>query len=234
MPEPASIALFGTGCIGLMVRYLQAQYRAAKPYVEWVLALVLLGAAAPIIGLCAILVKLTSRGPVLYRQERVGQHGQTFMLYKIRTMRADAEALTGPQWSQGESDPRVTWVGGILRKTHLDELPQLVNVLKGEMSIVGPRPERPHFVEKLKGVVPDYEKRLQVKPGITGLAQVRAGYDRTLLDVRRKVKLDCMYIRRMCWWVDFVIIGRTLLKVVGVGRRAGSNPETHGLGRSRI
>jgi lipopolysaccharide/colanic/teichoic acid biosynthesis glycosyltransferase len=226
MPEPASIALFGTGCVGLAVRYLQMKYQAAKPYVEWAVALLLLLLTAPLIGACALLVKLTSKGPAFYKQERVGLNGLTFMLLKLRTMRHDAEALTGPVWAEGDDDPRVAPFGRFLRRMHIDELPQLVNVLRGEMSLVGPRPERPHFVNELKGQIHDYERRLSVRPGITGLAQVRAGYDRTLRDVQRKVRLDCLYIRRMCWWVDFVIILRTVGRVLTPGsERRGARSE---------
>jgi lipopolysaccharide/colanic/teichoic acid biosynthesis glycosyltransferase len=213
MPEPASIALVSTGCVGLFVRFVQRQYRVAKAYVDWVTSLVLLVGAAPVIGVCALLVRLSSRGPVIYRQERVGLNGRTFTLYKLRTMRVGAEAATGPVWAEGDDDPRVTPIGYLLRRTHLDELPQLVNVLKGDMSLVGPRPERPYFVNQLKQQIPGYERRLAVKPGITGLAQIRAGADRNIRDVKRKVRLDCLYIQRMCWWVDFVILFSTVRKV---------------------
>ncbi len=222
MPEPTTMALVGTGVFGLAVRYLRLKYRAAKPWVDWTLALVLLVLLSPIILACALLVKLTSRGPAFYLQERVGKHGRLFLIYKLRTMRCDAEDESGPVWAEGGSDPRLTVVGGFLRRTHLDELPQLVNVLRGEMSLVGPRPERPHFVEQLKEEVPGYERRLDVKPGITGLAQIRTGYDRSVRDVRRKVKLDRMYIRRMCWWVDFLILAGTFSKVLfGQSERRG-------------
>jgi len=205
--------LFGTGTVGLVGRFLQRNYRAAKPYAEWVVALVLLVVCAPVMGACALLIKLTSRGPVILKQERVGLNGYVFNLLKLRTMHQDAEALTGPVWAAGDADPRVTLVGRFLRRTHIDELPQLINVLRGEMSLVGPRPERPHFANDFRKLIPEYERRLSVRPGITGLAQVRAGYDRTLRDVRRKVKLDCLYIRRMCWWVDMKIMFATVGKV---------------------
>ena len=183
---------------------------------DWVVALVLLIACAPLIALCALLIRLTSKGPAFYTQERVGLNGRTFTLYKLRTMRVGAEAQTGPVWAQGNNDPRVTPIGHLLRRAHLDELPQLLNVLRGDMSLVGPRPERPYFVSQLERQIPDYGRRLSVKPGITGLAQIRAGADRNIRDVRRKVKLDCLYIRRMCWWVDFMILVDTLRKVCGV------------------
>lgn len=227
MPEPASIALVSTGCVGLVVRFVQRQYRVAKTYVDWVAAVLLLIAAAPVIGVCALLVRLSSRGPVFYKQVRVGLNNRDFTLYKLRTMRVGAEAATGPVWAQGDNDPRVTAIGRLLRRTHLDELPQLVNVLKGDMSLVGPRPERRYFVEQLKQQIPDYELRLSVKPGITGLAQVRAGADRNIRDVKRKVKLDCLYIRRMCWWVDFVILFNTVRKVFAAPE------ERRGLGAQR-
>ena len=214
MPEPATMVLMGTSLIGLTVRYLRRKYQAAKPLVDWCLALALLVVLSPVILVCAVLVKLTSRGPAFYRQERVGRDGRVFKIIKLRTMRRGAEADSGPIWAEGEDDPRLTRIGGFLRRTHLDELPQLVNVLCGHMSLVGPRPERPHFVEQLKQAVPGYEQRLTVKPGITGLAQIRAGYDHTLRDVRRKVRLDRMYIRRMCWWVDFLILMGTFGKVI--------------------
>lgn len=199
----------------MSVQYFRGKYCQAKPYFDRVSALLLMALFAPVIGLCALLVKLTSRGPAFYSQERVGENGRIFKIIKLRTMRIDAETETGPVWSTGESDARVTPIGRLLRASHLDEVPQLINVLRGEMSMVGPRPERPHFVSKLSETVPGYEERLQIKPGITGLAQVRAGYDHTLRDVRKKVKLDVMYMRRMCWWVDFVIIARTMRKFVG-------------------
>jgi lipopolysaccharide/colanic/teichoic acid biosynthesis glycosyltransferase len=202
------------------VRYIRTKYRSMKPKFDRAVGLTLLVAFAPVIGLCALLVKLTSRGPAFYKQERVGERGRTFNIIKLRTMRCDAEKDSGPVWAD-EKDPRATLVGGFLRRTHLDELPQLVNVVRGEMSLVGPRPERPYFVQQLRERIPGYDQRLAVKPGITGLAQVRAGYDHAVRDVRRKVKLDAMYAQRMCWWVDFIIIVRTMGKFVDLGERRG-------------
>ncbi len=200
MPEPATITLVSTGFMAMGLRCLRNRYQQAKPWFDRFVAVLLLIAFAPVIGLCALLVKLTSCGGAFYTQERVGRNRRIFKIIKIRTMRRNAEANTGPVWA-AEDDSRVTLLGRFLRRTHLDELPQLLNVVRGEMSLVGPRPERPQIVGQLRGRVPDYERRLSVRPGITGLAQVRAGYDRSLRDVRRKVKLDSLYVRRMCWWV---------------------------------
>jgi len=133
-------------------------------------------------------------------------------------MKVDAEKNTGPMWAQ-EDDPRLIKFGKVIRKTHIDELPQLYNVLVGDMSIVGPRPERPELVEKLKEQITDYEKRLQVKPGITGLAQVWHKYDETIKDVKKKIKYDLLYIREMCLMVDLRILARTFV-VVLTGRGA--------------
>ena len=220
MPEPATITLLGTGFIAMGVRYLRTKYRSMKPKFDRIVGMFLLVAFAPVIGLAALLVKLTSRGPAFYKQERVGRYGLTFNIIKLRTMRCDAETKSGPVWADAK-DSRVTLVGGFLRRSHLDELPQLVNVVRGEMSLVGPRPERPYFVQQLRERIPGYEERLAIKPGITGLAQVRAGYDHALRDVRRKVKLDTMYVNRMCWWVDFIIIVRTVAKFADSGERRG-------------
>jgi len=214
MPEPATLTLLGTGFAAMSVQYFRRKYRQGKVYFDCLTAAILLVLFAPVIALCALLVKLTSRGPAFYLQERVGENGRIFRIIKLRTMQAHAEQQSGPVWSPGRSDTRVTPLGRFLRSTHLDELPQLINVVRGQMSLVGPRPERPHFVTRLKKTVPGYEERLKIKPGITGLAQVRAGYDHTLRDVRKKVKLDIMYMRKMCWWVDFVIIARTVRKFV--------------------
>lgn len=223
MPDPSTVVMVGTGLSGLTMAYLRKQYPAAKPYVEWAVAAGMVLCLSPIILLCALIVKITSRGPAFYLQERVGLGGRTFRLIKLRTMRQDAESATGPVWAQGEADPRVTPFGRFLRKTHMDEFPQLVNVLLGQMALVGPRPERPHFVEQLSQVIPDYSRRLSVKPGITGLAQVRAGYDHTIRDVRRKVRLDLMYLRRMCWGVDMLIIWATFTGLFGFGKGAMEN-----------
>jgi exopolysaccharide biosynthesis polyprenyl glycosylphosphotransferase len=165
----------------------------------------------PLWLLIALLIKLESSGPVLYRQERVGKSGKLFNILKFRSMQQDAEA-GGPQWADRQ-DPRVTRVGKWLRKLHLDEIPQMWNVLKGDMSLVGPRPERPVFVEQLTKEIPLYIRRMNVRPGITGWAQVKHKYDESIEDVRRKVQYDLFYIENMSLRMDLKIILSTISRV---------------------
>lgn len=164
---------------------------------------------APLMGIVALAVKLDSKGPALYSQVRVGKNGKFFKIYKFRTMKNNAEKESGPVWAQ-QNDPRITRLGKFLRTSHLDELPQLINVLKGEMSLVGPRPERPMFVDELKKVIPHYEQRLSAKPGITGLAQIKRTYDETLQDVKQKVRYDRFYIKKMCPFLDVKVLVLTV------------------------
>jgi len=172
----------------------------------------------PVLAVCIILIKLTSRGSVFFKQRRVGQDGRHFSILKLRTMHVDAEADTGPVWAQ-ENDPRVTKIGRFLRKTHMDELPQLINVIKGDMSLVGPRPERPVFVNYFRTRYRQYEKRMSVKPGITGLAQVCYKYDETHEDVRKKLAYDVLYLRKMCMLLDLSIIFLTFGRITGKGAK---------------
>jgi lipopolysaccharide/colanic/teichoic acid biosynthesis glycosyltransferase len=190
-------------------------YAACKAPADVVAALLLLALTGPLILLLLALVRLTSRGPALYTQSRLGLGGRPYKIYKIRTMRHDCERLTGPQWST-VGDPRVTLLGRFLRPSHLDELPQLWNVVRGEMSLVGPRPERPEFVRQLERAIPGYRERLRVRPGITGLAQVQLPPDEDLVSVSRKVLYDAYYVRRMDLWLDLRIVLGTALKVFGV------------------
>ncbi len=185
-----------------------------KRVVDFFGSLAVLVMVSPIMLLVALLVKLTSPGPAFYVQERMGCFGRVFRMYKFRTMTQDAEAKTGPVWTPQASDPRMTPIGQFLRRTHLDELPQLLNVIAGDMSLVGPRPERPCFVEQLIEVVPSYDRRLYVKPGMTGLAQVHYQYDRDLNDVKRKLRFDLLYVKRMCLMLDARILAWTFLVVV--------------------
>jgi sugar transferase (PEP-CTERM system associated) len=190
---------------------------SAKRAAETVAAAVLLVLAAPFGLLLAAVVRLSSPGPVVYRQTRVGYRGKTFELLKLRTMRQDAETTSGPVWASGDDDPRVTRVGRILRKTRLDELPQLWNVLLGDMSFVGPRPERPHFVEKLREVIPYYDERHSVRPGITGWAQVKFPYGSTLEDAEEKLEYDLYYVKHMSLLLDAAVLLETA-KVMLLGR----------------
>ncbi len=162
----------------------------------------------PIWLLVALVVRLESRGPALYKQERVGKDGKVFNIYKFRSMREDAESA-GPQWAN-KRDARVTRVGKWLRKLHIDEIPQMWNIFKGEMSLVGPRPERPMFVEQLSKEIPLYPRRLKVRPGLTGWAQVKHKYDESVEDVRKKVQYDLFYIENMSLRMDIKIILSTI------------------------
>jgi sugar transferase (PEP-CTERM system associated) len=184
-----------------------------KGITDILLAAIGLCIALPMMALIAILTKLDSYGPVFFRQERVGENGRIFTLYKFRTMVEDAEKETGPVWAQ-DTDPRTTRLGKILRRTGLDEIPQMFNVLIGDMSFVGPRPERPHFVAELQETIPYYSQRLVVKPGITGWAQIRYGYGATIEDAIEKLQFDLYYIKNMSWFLDMLIILSTLHKVL--------------------
>jgi len=176
-------------------------------------------AALPLMFLAAVLVKLTSKGPVLYRQQRVGLSGRVFTIYKFRSMRADAEAGTGAVWATPGRDPRVTRVGGWLRRSRIDELPQLWNVLRGDMSLVGPRPERPEFVQRLTEEIPFYGQRHVVRPGLTGWAQVRYAYGASVEDAMEKLQYDLYYIKNRSIALNLFIIFETLKTVV---TRSGS------------
>lgn len=224
------------------LRCLSPGMRFAKRAMDIVGALLLLSVLWPAMLVAALLVKLTSPGPIVFRQTRVGlnlrshdrrrdpaspdgddrrerpdrrqQHayGRNFVLYKFRSMRTDAER-NGAQFAV-KGDPRVTPIGRFMRLTRLDELPQLWNVLKGEMSLVGPRPERPEFIEELSEQIPDYLQRLGLKPGLTGVAQIVNGYDNDLESFRRKVAFDVLYLQNCSCWNDFKILLRTIRVVL--------------------
>jgi exopolysaccharide biosynthesis polyprenyl glycosylphosphotransferase len=186
---------------------------------DLIIASLLLVLTLPLMLLIAILVKVDSRGPALYRQDRVGFSGRIFTLYKFRSMHQDAEADGSPTWA-AVADPRVTRVGRFIRYARIDELPQLLNVLRGEMSIIGPRPERPYFVEKLAAAIPLYHTRHYIKPGITGWAQVNASYGASTEDAREKLCYDLYYIKHRGFLLDLSILLRTLRVVVlGEGAR---------------
>ena len=195
---------------------------------ERMLGLVFLVASLPLIFVLSCIVRLNSKGAAIYKQTRVGLHGREFSMFKIRTMVLDAEQQSGPAWCS-ESDPRITWVGAWLRFLHLDELPQLFNVAMGDMSFVGPRPERPEFVAILSKQVRGYTQRLRVKPGITGLAQIYLPPDQTLTCVIKKVKMDRAYIATTSLRVDLKISLCTVLRMAGL--RHGKGPQLMGLDR---
>jgi sugar transferase (PEP-CTERM system associated) len=171
--------------------------------------------ATPLMVLSTLLLKLESAGdPILYHQERVGLNGAPFTIHKFRTMRTDAEARTGPVWSAGDKDPRITAVGRFMRKTRLDEIPQLWNVLRGDMSLIGPRPERPAFVEQLTRQIPFYGQRHVVKPGVTGWAQVRYTYGASVEDALEKMQYDLYYVKHMSLRFDLLIALETIKTVL--------------------
>ena len=197
--------IFGAG-FGVSKVYLEL-----KRALDVVLAFALLILTAPLMAITAIAIKLDSAGPAIFSQERVGLRGRRFMVHKFRSMRLDAERQTGPMWAK-ENDDRITRIGAFLRKTRIDELPQLWNVLRGEMSFVGPRPERPYFVELLKEKIPYWDLRHYVKPGITGWAQVMYRYGASVDDAYHKLEYDLYYAKKLSFRLDVLI----LLKTIGV------------------
>jgi len=195
--------------------------REPRPY-EWMkstadfsIGLVLFALTFPLMVFAGILIKLTSRGPATYTQVRLGRHGRPFFIYKLRTMSHNCEALTGPRWATN-GDSRITPIGRLLRKTHIDELPQLWNVLRGDMSLVGPRPERPEIIASLENALAGYRGRLAVKPGVTGLAQIQLPADTDLASVQAKLILDLCYVERYGPSLDIRLLIGTALYLFGV------------------
>ena len=198
----------------------RARYFKRKYAIERTMAVAMFVVASPFIAALIALVRMTSKGPGIYRQQRVGMHGEVFYVYKLRSMRVDAEKGGKPVWCS-KKDSRVTRVGKFLRSTHLDELPQLWNVVKGEMSLTGPRPERPEICEVLSNHIDDYYDRTVVKPGVTGLAQINLEPDETIADVKRKQFLDMHYIENAGFWLDARMLVATGLRVFFIkGERA--------------
>lgn len=180
-----------------------------KRLIDVTVSMIVLIGFLPLWLLVAILINLESRGPVLFRQKRVGKDGKNFTIYKFRSMIQDAEKETGPVWA-GKRDPRVTFVGRIIRKLRIDEIPQFINVIMNDMSLIGPRPERPYFVEQLKRQIPLYTRRLRMKPGITGWAQIKGGYDDSLENVKKKLEYDLFYIENVSLRMDLKILLSTI------------------------
>jgi exopolysaccharide biosynthesis polyprenyl glycosylphosphotransferase len=203
----------GIPLIVLLPEHLPRWQSQIKRLLDIFTALFFLVTFMPVWIIISIVIKLIDKGPAIYAQERVGKNGKPFIVYKFRSMYVDAEKLTGPQWAV-ENDPRITPFGRFLRKSRIDEIPQLWNVLIGEMSIVGPRPERQYFIDKLSKEIPWYIKRLKMKPGITGWAQVKHKYDETIEDVRMKVMYDLYYFENMSIVLDIKIIIQTILVVL--------------------
>ena len=201
----------GTGMVGILAQLARRYFELAKEIADILLGAVALVLSLPILAVCAVLITLSSSGAVFYKQVRVGKDGELFTMYKLRTMHADAE--NGRALWASRNDPRVVAACRWMRRTHADELPQLINVIKGEMSLVGPRPERPEILTRLGEVYPDIRKRLSVRPGITGLAQIRNGYDTSVENVREKLRADLEYISHRNWSTELRILIGTLRKL---------------------
>jgi lipopolysaccharide/colanic/teichoic acid biosynthesis glycosyltransferase len=191
-------------------------YLAFKTVAEWCAAATLTVLAAPALFALAMMVKLASPGPALYSQVRLGLGGRKFRIWKLRTMFHNCEAATGPIWARAD-DQRVTRLGRILRDTHLDELPQLFNVLRGEMSLIGPRPERPEIAERIEAALPGFHRRLSVKPGLTGLAQLSLPADSDMANVTYKLAQDLFYVQHQGLLLDLRIVVSTAFHFVATG-----------------
>ncbi len=205
--------IYGIPLIDIMPQLMPEWEKRLKRFIDVLVSFIILTISLPVIVVSAIAIKLDSKGSVFFTQKRCGMNAEIFKMIKFRSMFQDAEKKTGPVWSS-KDDPRITRVGKIIRKLRIDEIPQFLNVLKGEMSIVGPRPERPFFVEKLSEEIPYYKRRLKVRPGITGWAQVKHKYDENIEDVKVKLRYDLFYIENMSLRMDFKIIFRTIFVVL--------------------
>lgn len=205
--------IYGMPLIDIMPELMPEWEKKLKRLLDVVTSFIILFVTLPANLIASVAIKLNSKGPVFFKQERSGMNGSVFKMLKFRSMYEDAEKHTGPVWSP-KDDPRITAVGKIIRKVRIDEIPQMFNVLRGEMSIVGPRPERPFFVEKLSEEIPYYKRRLKVRPGITGWAQVKHKYDESVEDVKIKLRYDLFYIENMSLRMDFKIIIRTIFVVL--------------------
>ncbi|MCK9281434.1 MAG: sugar transferase [Melioribacteraceae bacterium] len=211
--QARSSQIYGFPLMDIMPELMPEWEKKLKRMMDVVISILFLIFASPVILFTAIAIKLDSKGPVFYRQERMGQNGKLFKIIKFRSMVTDAEKGTGPVWST-KNDPRITKVGAYVRKFRIDEIPQMINILKGEMSFVGPRPEREHFVNLLSKEIPLYRRRLKVRPGVTGWAQVKHKYDESVEDVKKKLQFDLFYIENMSLRMDIKIIFRTVLVVL--------------------
>ena len=217
MGQARTNQIYGFPLIDILPHHMPEWERRIKRLMDIFISSAILIAFCPIWLLIAIAIKLDSKGPVFYKQERVGKNSRHFTIYKFRSMVSGAESKTGPKWAERE-DPRITRVGKLIRKLRLDEVPQFINVLKGEMSLIGPRPERPYFVEKFKKEIPFYARRLGVKPGITGWAQIKGEYDTSIDNVKTKLQFDLFYLENMSLRMDLkVIISTIYVMLIGKG-----------------
>ncbi len=205
--------LYGIPLVEINPQLMPVWERKIKRLMDIIFSSIILVVTLPVSLIVALAIKLDSKGPVFYKQIRVGKDNKQFKIYKFRSMYQDAEKHTGPVWSS-KDDPRITRVGKIIRKFRLDEIPQFINVLRGDMSLVGPRPERPYFVERLSNEIPLYKRRLKVKPGITGWAQVKHKYDESIEDVKKKLQYDLYYIENISLRMDLKILFRTIFVVL--------------------
>lgn len=205
--------LYGLPLVDINTEILSVQQKFAKRIIDIIFSFIILLGFSPVWILVSLIIKIESKGPILYRQKRVGQNGRIFIINKFRSMKDEAENTTGPVWAI-EEDPRITKVGKILRKYRIDEIPQFINVLFGDMSVVGPRPERPFFVKKLIKKFPFYYRRHKIRPGITGWAQIKQSYDSSLSDVKEKLKYDFFYIENMSLSLDLQIMIRTFIVMI--------------------
>ncbi|MBN2011722.1 undecaprenyl-phosphate glucose phosphotransferase [candidate division KSB1 bacterium] len=210
--------IYGVPLIDILPEMMPEWERKIKRFIDVSVALIVLVGFSPFWILVSLLIKLESRGPVLFAQKRVGKNGRIFTVYKFRSMVHRAERETGPVWA-GKEDPRITRLGKIMRKLRIDEIPQFINVLYKDMSLVGPRPERPYFVDRLKRQIPLYTRRLRAQPGITGWAQIKGGYDDTFENVKKKLEYDLFYIENMSLRMDLKIILSTFyIMLAGKGQ----------------
>ena len=203
--------IIGTTLVDVSFEPMPAWQANLKEMLDYFIAIVGLLLSAPVALILMAVIKTTSKGPVIFKQERIGQHGKPFHIYKFRSMYVDAEA-NGPALSN-QTDPRVTPVGRFMRKTRLDEIPNFINVLKGEMSIVGPRPERQFYIDQLVKVAPHYLHLQKVKPGITSWGQVKYGYAENIEQMVERLKYDLLYLENMSLYIDFKIMIYTILTI---------------------
>ncbi len=201
--------IYGFPLIDILPHFMSPWEQKIKRFFDIIISLFILLLFSPVWIILAVAIKIDTPGPVFYNQNRVGRNGKIFTMHKFRSMIKNAESKSGPKWAEPE-DPRLTRMGRIIRKPRLDEVPQFINVLKGEMSLIGPRPERPHFVDKLKHKIPFYTRRLKVQPGITGWAQIKGEYDTSIENVKTKLQYDLFYLENMSLRMDLKILLNTI------------------------